>query len=134
MKKGDKIICVDPIEGYITRGKEYESQGIESYAGRVVVTDDNGREGHFKPEQFVLNAGVNLEKQKAKIDNWKLVKHPFYSDYVLQGQVKDHPRQSDMRTDVQVTSPLLNIDFVNKKAETMNTIYELLNEYKGDEV
>lgn len=72
-------------------------------------------------------------KQQAKIDNWKLVKHPFYSEYVLQEQVKDHPRQSDMRTDVQVTSPILNIDFVNKKAETMNTIYELLNEDKGHE-
>lgn len=52
MNKGTIIKCIDPIEGYITLGKEYESQGIESYAGRVVITDDNGKEGHFKPERF----------------------------------------------------------------------------------
>lgn len=69
-------------------------------------------------------------KQKAKIDKWSIVKHPWFTDYVLQGQVKDHPRQSDMRSDVQVTSPLLSIDFVKKIAETQNTTYELLNEEK----
>jgi hypothetical protein len=69
-------------------------------------------------------------KQRAKIDNWSIVKHPFYTDHVLQGQVKDHPRQSDFRTEVQMTSKLLSIDFVNKIAETQNTTYELLNEEK----
>lgn len=54
LPKGAPLICVDPIEGYITEGKTYEFQGIESYAGRVVTTDDNGKEGHFKPERFVV--------------------------------------------------------------------------------
>lgn len=54
MNKGTTIKCIDPIEGYLTKDKTYESQGIESYAGRVVITDDNGKEGHFKPERFVL--------------------------------------------------------------------------------
>lgn len=53
MTKGTIIKCVDPIEGYLTMNKEYESQGIESYAGRVVIMDDRGLEGHFKPERFV---------------------------------------------------------------------------------
>lgn len=53
MNKGSTIKCVDPIEGYLTLDKTYESQGIESYAGRVVIMDDNGKEGHFKPERFV---------------------------------------------------------------------------------
>lgn len=126
MEKGTKIVCIDPIEGYLTLGKEYESQGIESYAGRVVIIEDNGREGHFKPERFE----EAKMKQQAKIDKWSIMKHPFYNDYVLTGQVKDHPRQSDMKDDVQVTSPILSIDFVNKKAETRNTIYELLTEEK----
>jgi hypothetical protein len=51
----EKVICVDPIEGYITKGKEYEFQKIEGYAGRaVIVADDTGREGHYKPERFEL--------------------------------------------------------------------------------
>lgn len=67
-------------------------------------------------------------KQQAKIDKWAIVRHPFFKDYVLVGQVKDHPRQSDMVSDTQVTSPLLSIDLVNKKAETQNTVYELLEQ------
>lgn len=127
MKKGTKVICVDAIEGYLTNGKVYESQGLESYAGRLVVTDDNGKEGHFKPERFQ----EVKERQRAKIDKWSIFRHPFYGDYVLRGQVKDHPRQSDMKTDVQVTSPLLSIDLINKLAETKNTTYELLEEDKS---
>lgn len=58
----EKVICVDPIEGYITKGKEYEFQKIEGYAGRaVIVADDTGREGHYKPERFTLY-GENLEQ------------------------------------------------------------------------
>lgn len=135
MKKGTKVICIDAIEGYLTNGKVYESQGLESYAGRLVVTDDNGKEGHFKPERFqeVLEkeSGEKKERQRAKIDKWSIMRHPFYNDFVLRGQVKDHPRQSDMKTDVQVTSPLLSIDFVKKIAETKNTTYVLLEEDKS---
>jgi len=72
-------------------------------------------------------------KQQAKIDNWQLRKDFFGDFYILVGTVKDHPRQSDFRTETQVTSPLLSIDFVNKKAETQNTIYELLTEGPKDE-
>lgn len=54
LPKGALLICIEPIEGYITESKYYEFQGIESYAGRVVTTDDNGKEGHFKPERFVV--------------------------------------------------------------------------------
>lgn len=130
MKKGTKVVCIDAIEGYLTNGKMYESQGLESYAGRLVVTDDNGKEGHFKPERF-QELVEPKERQRAKIDKWSIFRHPFYNDYVLKGQVKDHPRQSDMKTDVQVTSALLSIDLINKIAETKNTTYELLEEDKS---
>lgn len=70
-------------------------------------------------------------KQQAKIDNWKLQKY-FNGAYVLVGQVKDHPNQASFRTDVQATSEVLSIDFVNKRAETRNTTYELLNEFKDE--
>ena len=128
MIKGTKIVCINPIEGYLTLGKEYESQGLESYAGRLVLTDDNGKEGHFKPERF---EEIIEKKQRAKIDKWSIFRHPIYNDYVLRGQVKDHPRQEDMRTAIQVTSPLLSIDLINKTAETKNTTYELLEEDKS---
>jgi hypothetical protein len=59
----EKIICVDPIEGYLTKNKEYEFQKIESYAGRAVIIDDTGREGHYKPERFTLY-GENLDYVK----------------------------------------------------------------------
>lgn len=29
MTKGTKVRCVDPIEGYLTKGKLYISQGVE---------------------------------------------------------------------------------------------------------
>lgn len=73
IQKGTKIVCLDPIDGYLTLDKEYEFQQIESYAGRVVITDDNGREGHFKPERFViastferLNEVVNAKRETDK--------------------------------------------------------------------
>lgn len=50
----EPIVCVDPIEGYLTEGKTYHLEKIESYAGRAVMIDDNGKEGHFKPERFTL--------------------------------------------------------------------------------
>lgn len=87
--------------------------------------DDNGKEGHFKPERFAMET---KEKQKAKIDSWRIVN--YFGTYVLVGTVKDHPRQEDFQTDTQSTSELLSIDLVNKVAETRNTTYELLN--KGE--
>lgn len=69
MTKGTIVICLYPIEGYLTLGKEYVSQGIESYAGRLVVTDDNGREGHFKTERFaikIIEESTNVERKVNK--------------------------------------------------------------------
>lgn len=55
-----QVICVKGIEGYITEGKEYTFEKIESYAGRAVIKeDDTGREGHYLPERFEFD-GLNL--------------------------------------------------------------------------
>lgn len=55
-----KVICVKALEGYLTEGKEYDFEKIESYAGRAVITkDDRGLEGHFLPERFEFD-GINL--------------------------------------------------------------------------
>jgi len=51
---GFEIMCIDPIEDYITEGKSYEFLGFESYAGRAVIIDDTGKEGHYKPERFLV--------------------------------------------------------------------------------
>lgn len=67
-------------------------------------------------------------KKIAKIDNWEITKHPLYLDYILIGKIVDHENQSNFKSNIQATSPLLNIDLVNKTAETQNTLYILLNE------
>lgn len=67
-------------------------------------------------------------KKQAKITKWSIIKHPFYNDYVLTGEVSDHPNQSDMNSKVQVTSPIEKIDLTGKTAETRNTVYTLLEQ------
>lgn len=60
----ETIVCVDPMEGYLTNDKEYPFLGIEPYAGRVVTMDDRGKECHCKPERFIIKtrgAWVPLE-------------------------------------------------------------------------
>ncbi len=64
-------------------------------------------------------------KQQAKIKNWRIDIHSHFGDYVLIGQVFDHPKQDRFQTEVVVTSPLLSIDFTKNIAETQNTIYSL---------
>lgn len=68
IKEGTEIICTSAIEGYITYGKTYIFEKIESYAGRVVIRDDQGREGHFKPERFIVPSEGNRSLQGI-IDN-----------------------------------------------------------------
>lgn len=62
-------------------------------------------------------------KQTAKIKNWRIEKYgPLH---YLSGKVTDHPRQNEFQTDVQLTTELLSIDFVNNIAVTRNTVYSL---------
>lgn len=67
-------------------------------------------------------------KQKAKIKNYYLQAANRAGDYVLIGEIFDHPRQTEFKKDLHSTSLLLSIDFKNKTAETLNTIYTLENE------
>lgn len=70
-------------------------------------------------------------KSQAKIDNWTIIKHPRYNDYVLAGNITEHKNQEELTEGkIQVTSPLLKLDLVNNTAETQNTIYTLLKEKK----
>lgn len=68
---------------------------------------------------------IKMSKPTATIKNWKIEKWMFGNSYVLIGSVSKHPNQSRMETDTQHTSELLSIDFKNKTAETLNTIYTL---------
>lgn len=57
----EKIVCVKPIEGYLTENKEYDFEKIELYADRAVIAaDDNGREAHHNQDRFTLY-GIPLE-------------------------------------------------------------------------
>ncbi|MBN2837880.1 MAG: hypothetical protein JXM74_03910 [Fusobacteriaceae bacterium] len=74
------------------------------------------------------------QKQKASLKNWNIKKY-VYSDslevkeyYVLEGLLISHPdlHFNDGHDHFVRTSVLIKIDFENKIAETLNTIYELL--------
>lgn len=67
-------------------------------------------------------------KQKAKIDNWEIEYLNWSKSYVLRGKIFDHPKQNEFLQAKQRTSTLISIDFKNKTAETLNTIYELVSE------
>lgn len=89
-----KIVCIDPIEGYLTLGKEYDFQGLESYAGRAVVpVDDSGKEGHFNPDRF-LAYGIRLPealKMKRVILTKIVSTHQNLRTDSMEGLVSDIP-------------------------------------------
>jgi hypothetical protein len=64
-------------------------------------------------------------KQKGKIKDWEIINSGF--QYKLIGEIIEHPDKSSFHTGLQVTSTLRYINFVNKTAETSNTIYELVD-------
>ena len=64
------------------------------------------------------------EKKRSAITMWQVV--PMFGAHVLTGQVTGDSRFED-GTFVR-TSKLLRVDFANKEAETLNTIYSLLEE------
>jgi hypothetical protein len=66
-------------------------------------------------------------KQKGKIKDWELIRS-YPNHYQLVGEITDHPDKPEFQTGRQITSTLKSIDFVNKTAETRNTIYELVDE------
>ena len=65
-----------------------------------------------------------MAKQRAKIEGWELVK--INGNPALVGHITEHPRQVEFKEQLQLTSDLLRIDFVQMEAETQNTIYQLL--------
>lgn len=70
------------------------------------------------------NIGEKM-KQKAKIDNWGVREWGLGYSYVLIGTISDHPGQERMKSNDHCTSELVSIDFKNRTAETLNTMYEL---------
>jgi hypothetical protein len=61
----------------------------------------------------------HLEKPEAMIDHWS------YDGYRLMGTVSKHNRQSDFRSNLQATSPVVEINLEDGYAETHNTFYVL---------
>jgi hypothetical protein len=68
-------------------------------------------------------------KQKARLDNWKLIK--LSGKRLLCGNVIAHPRHPDGT--FVYTSELLELDEESGICETMNTIYRLETRAKSDE-
>lgn len=62
-------------------------------------------------------------KPSAHIENWRVA--VVAGRPVLVGKVIKHPRLDKFTTDVQMTSPLVSINFTAKIAETVNTRYTL---------
>lgn len=69
-----------------------------------------------------------MNKQRAKIRDWIIVcMDPVLGEYVLMGKIFDHPRQTEFNDpNGQMTSLLVKVDFKDRFAETLNTIYELV--------
>lgn len=69
-----------------------------------------------------------MNKQKAKIKNWVIVCLDVNEGhYALMGKIVDHPRQDEFDDPKgQMTSLLVRIDFPERVAETLNTVYELV--------
>lgn len=66
-------------------------------------------------------------KQKAKITNWNIHQWGTGNTYILTGKISDHPKQINFHEEWQHTSELISIDFKNHTAETLNTIYTLVD-------
>jgi hypothetical protein len=64
----------------------------------------------------------SLQKGRSILRKWSLTRSSS-GNYRLEGVVKNHQRLPDEM--IVQTSRLLSIDFLNKTAETRNTIYNL---------
>lgn len=50
--KGEKAICLEHIEGFVTKDKTYEVIDLRPEEKRVVIIDDRGREGWYNESRF----------------------------------------------------------------------------------
>ncbi len=50
---GDRVLCDQPIEGFLTNDKEYVVIGLREEESRVVIIDDRGLEGWYNSRRFV---------------------------------------------------------------------------------
>ena len=89
---------------------------------RVLCEAKEKVEGYVKCPNF--GSRSMSEKKRSAITMWQVV--PMFGAHVLTGQVTGDSRFED-GTFVR-TSNLLRVDFANKEAETLNTIYSLLEE------
>ena len=60
LQQFDQVLCIDPIEDFITLNVKYRVQGLRSDENRVVILDDTGREGWYKASRFVRVTGESL--------------------------------------------------------------------------
>ena len=52
---GEQVYCINNtpnLETYLTVGKLYTIESVREQEGRIVVTDDRGKEGWFKASRF----------------------------------------------------------------------------------
>lgn len=53
----DQVVCVKPIDGYLTLNRVYRIQGCLDEQNRIILIDDNGREGWFNSNRFLVVVG-----------------------------------------------------------------------------
>jgi hypothetical protein len=64
---GEEVNCFDPIEGFLTINKNYIVTGLREEEGRIVITDDTGKEGWYKANRFITTAGIkNVQSQNTQ--------------------------------------------------------------------
>lgn len=86
-----QVICEDPIDGFLTKGRAYTVIGERPEEERLVMMDDRGLEGWFKVERFrgltcpVIETAAKLGLMEVKADptlgpdEWHLI-FPDYRD------------------------------------------------------
>lgn len=55
IKIGDEVICLNPIEGFISSTKIYKVLGLVKESQRIIINpDERGLEGHYRSDRFLV--------------------------------------------------------------------------------
>lgn len=55
IKVGDEVICLNPIDGFLSSSKIYRVIGLIEESQRIIINpDERGLEGHYRSDRFIV--------------------------------------------------------------------------------
>ena len=61
IERGDVVVCLEPIDGYLVYGGLYTVAGVIQGEGRIIIDPDlSSKEGHFRSTRFEIVDLSNL--------------------------------------------------------------------------